>query len=75
LFFAITWQLADAGDMKLISAVLVVIALVFSQNTALRGVWARFRPARSRGQAEPRLDPALAAAPAESPTPVDPEAR
>ena len=44
LFFAIDWDLAEAGDMKLISAILVVIALVFSQNAKIRGVFARLSP-------------------------------
>jgi putative ABC transport system permease protein len=116
LFFAIDWDLADAGDMKLISAVLVVIALVFSQNQKLRGALGQLWPFRSRrlvfvalphgskmgrlwpfrsrrlvlaelpqgskmgrlwpfrwqAAPEPLTDPALAAAPAESPTPSDP---
>jgi putative ABC transport system permease protein len=49
LFFAIDWNLAEAGDMKLISAVLVVIALVFSQNAKIRGALGRLRSFRPRG--------------------------
>ncbi|MDR1392623.1 MAG: ABC transporter permease [Bifidobacteriaceae bacterium] len=48
LFFAIDWHLAQSGDMKLISSVMVVIALVLSQNAAVRGVFARVAAARSR---------------------------
>ncbi|MDR2454890.1 MAG: ABC transporter permease [Bifidobacteriaceae bacterium] len=116
LFFAIDWDLAEAGDMKLISAVMVVIALVFSQNPKLRGALSQLSPLRLRwlvlaalprgsklgrlwplrsrrlvlaalprgsklgrlwpfrwqAAPEPPTDPALAAAPGESPTPSDP---
>ncbi|MDR2381465.1 MAG: ABC transporter permease [Bifidobacteriaceae bacterium] len=65
LFFAIDWELAEAGDMKLISAVMVVIALVFSQNAKLRAACAKISPFRSRPIPEPLTDPELAAPPAE----------
>jgi putative ABC transport system permease protein len=74
LFFAIDWNLAEAGDMKLISAVLVVIALVFSQNTKIRGALAKLSSLwRNQDQPgagmdlspEPMTDPTLRATPAE----------
>ncbi|MDR2373197.1 MAG: ABC transporter permease [Bifidobacteriaceae bacterium] len=74
LYYAIYWEIAEAGDMKLISAVLVVIALVISQSQTIRGWAARISPF-NRGQAvpEPLTAPELAAEPAEGPTPVDPD--
>jgi putative ABC transport system permease protein len=36
IFFAMDWHLAEAGDMKLISAVLVVVALVVSKAEWIR---------------------------------------
>jgi putative ABC transport system permease protein len=72
LFFAIDWELAEAGDMKLISAVLVVIALVLSQNHKVRSVVHKLSPFGSRALPEPLTDPALGAAATEVPAPVYP---
>jgi putative ABC transport system permease protein len=73
LFFAIDWELAEAGDVRLISSIMVVIALVFSQNPKLRAAFGGLSPFKSPAAPEPLTYPALAAAPAEGPTPVDPD--
>jgi putative ABC transport system permease protein len=72
-YYAIAWDLADAGDMKLISAALVVIALVISQSERMRTWMAKISPFKSPVVPEPLTAPELAAEPAEGPTPVDPE--
>ncbi|MDR2379013.1 MAG: ABC transporter permease [Bifidobacteriaceae bacterium] len=72
LYYAIYWEIAAAGDMRLISAVLVVIALVISQSERLRGWAARISPFRSATIPEPLTAPELRAEPAEGPTPADP---
>jgi putative ABC transport system permease protein len=74
LFFALDWDLVESGDTRLISAVLVIVALVFSQNQKLRDMFSRLSPFRWKAAPEPLTDPALAAAPAEGPTPTDPQA-
>ncbi|MDR0365789.1 MAG: ABC transporter permease [Bifidobacteriaceae bacterium] len=48
LFYAISWRIAETGDMKLISAVLVVLALVLSQNQTLRNAFGRLSSGGSR---------------------------
>jgi putative ABC transport system permease protein len=50
IFFALKWKIAEAGDMKLISAILVVLALVISQSGKLRGLFSRFSQSRAKGE-------------------------
>ncbi|MDR1449538.1 MAG: ABC transporter permease [Propionibacteriaceae bacterium] len=47
IYFALLWDFVKAQDMKLISAVLVVAALVLSQSKALRGAFSRLSPWRA----------------------------
>jgi putative ABC transport system permease protein len=72
IYYAIDWEIAASGDMRLISAVLVVIALVISQSTTIRGWTAKVSPFKSAVVPEPLTSPALRARPAEGPTPADP---
>jgi putative ABC transport system permease protein len=72
LYYAIYWEIAEAGDMKLISAVLVVIALVISQSETIRGWVNKISPFKSPVIPEPLTAPDLKAEPAEGPTPADP---
>jgi putative ABC transport system permease protein len=57
IFFALRWHVLSPQDMKLISATLVVIALVVSQSKAIRGFFARISPWR---QADAVPEPLLA---------------
>ncbi|MDR1187529.1 MAG: ABC transporter permease [Bifidobacteriaceae bacterium] len=72
LYYAIYWEIAEAGDMKLISAVLVVIALVISQSETIRGWAAKISPFKRAAAPESMTSPDLDAQPAEGPTPLDP---
>jgi putative ABC transport system permease protein len=59
IFSAISWHIAEAGDMKLISAVLVVIALVVSKSGWLRRTFNVLSPWRGgNGVPDPELPPA-----------------
>ena len=75
IYYAIDWEIAASGDMRLISAVLVVIALVVSQNETIRVWMAKVSPFKSPVVPEPLTSPELSAQPAEGPTPVDPGPR
>ncbi|MDR3202564.1 MAG: ABC transporter permease [Bifidobacteriaceae bacterium] len=56
IFLALRWKVLTAQDMKLISAVLVVIALVVSQSKSVRGFFARLSPWKGADSApEPML--------------------
>jgi putative ABC transport system permease protein len=56
IYFALRWDVLSAQDMKLISATLVVIALVISQSKTIRGFAAQFSPWRKADTApEPLL--------------------
>jgi putative ABC transport system permease protein len=46
IFFALRWDVLSPQDMKLISATLVVIALVISQSKGIRAFFARISPWR-----------------------------
>jgi putative ABC transport system permease protein len=46
IFFALRWDVLTSQDMKLISATLVVAALVVSQSKAVRSLFARLSPWR-----------------------------
>jgi putative ABC transport system permease protein len=46
IYFALRWDFLSPQDMKLISAALVVIALVVSQSKSVRGFFARVSPWR-----------------------------
>jgi putative ABC transport system permease protein len=72
LSYAIAWEIAAAGDMKLISALLVVVALVISQNETIRGWVGKISASKSPEAPEPLTAPELSAQPAEGPTPLDP---
>lgn len=66
IFWAMDLHLASAGDMKLISAILVIIALVISKNAWLRKVFQQLSPWRTKADIpEPLLDPSLGAVPAD----------
>jgi putative ABC transport system permease protein len=56
IYFALRWDVLTSQDMKLISATLVVLALVVSQSKTVRGFFARISPWRKSTQApEPLL--------------------
>ncbi|MCL2787832.1 MAG: ABC transporter permease [Micrococcales bacterium] len=55
IYFALRWKVLDTGDMKLISAVLVVIALVVSQSPRVRTFFQRLSPYRAKEAPEPLL--------------------
>jgi putative ABC transport system permease protein len=53
IYFALKSNFLDSGDMKLISAILVVLALVISQSKSVRGAFARLNPLRRREEQLP----------------------
>jgi putative ABC transport system permease protein len=56
IFFALRWDVLSAQDMRFISAVLVVLAMVISQSKTLRDFFARISPWRKTDTApEPLL--------------------
>jgi putative ABC transport system permease protein len=56
IFFALRWDVLSSQDMRFISAVLVVLAMVVSQSKTLRGFFARISPWRKATAApEPLL--------------------
>jgi putative ABC transport system permease protein len=57
IFFALRTQLLDTGDMRLISATLVVLALVISQSKSIRTWMGRLSPFKSKDEVpEPLLN-------------------
>jgi putative ABC transport system permease protein len=48
IFYALRWDFIDSSDMKLMSAVLVVVALVLSQSKRAKAVAARLSPFKTK---------------------------
>jgi putative ABC transport system permease protein len=51
IYAAVSWRVLEAGDMKLVSAVLVVVALVLSGSRSVRGLGSKLTPWKSRAGA------------------------